>query len=180
MEGKIVELEGQKFSIGLPLNEQGDGLDWHDLLYQSNNWFSEISSWTSTRTKKGARSRWVFGGKDWQQITVGMSDLTLMDTVGFRPVITPLSEDGQIDADVFAGVAMGETVKMYTMLLDGKPVEISETPAIYNDEQIDFTDRYYGEQYLIPWTFCGNHAICTVNMLVSINLEDLINAGFTS
>lgn len=182
MKGKEIVLEGQKFVIGLPTNnKEEEGLDWHDVMYQSNNWFSQVASWTRSVFKKNSNSTsfWTFGGKDWEQKEKGTCELLIGPEVGFRPVLTPVREDGQVDPSVFEGIENGSVIKMYTLLVDGQPIEVKQMPRrLKEDEAFEFTDEFFGERFLIPWVFCGSHAMSTLVVLNDISQTELQEFGY--
>lgn len=63
---------------------------------------------------------------------------------GFCPILKPASKD------VFADIQDGYQVRMYTLVEGERPVHISEPGK--DPAQLVLTDRYFGDEYLIPWT----------------------------
>lgn len=69
----------------------------------------------------------------------------------FCPILQPIQKD------VFADIPGGEQVKMYTFMVDGHPVHKGE--QIKDLAQLTLTDRYFGDEYLIPWTISNGVAV---------------------
>ena len=78
---------------------------------------------------------------------------------------------------------------MFSMLVDEQPVKIQGSNAgcdtvarwtslLSGAGNIEFSDRYYGDEYLIPWYFVDNMAFSTVPLLVNISWQQLKNQGF--
>lgn len=66
-----------------------------------------------------------------------------------------------VQSSVFAGIPDGYQVHMYTLLKNGRPVRTGLTiPGIFlGEKQLEITDRYFGDEYLIPWTISGGIAV---------------------
>lgn len=70
----------------------------------------------------------------------------LPDYSNFCPVLQPT------DQEVFANVQAGQSVRMYTLLKNGKPVrtDTGRKSKFQNVSQLELTDRYYGESTSFP------------------------------
>ena len=109
--------------------------------------------------------------------------------IGFRPVLEPLGFESPVpnytleghnfqfnaicdltnllptlqpaEKDVFANIPDGYKIRMYAFLKDGKPVSINtpEKHELKEKRQLELTDRYYGDEYLVPWTISNGIAI---------------------
>lgn len=116
--------------------------------------------------------------------------------VGFRPALDPLgfdkfvpncSLDGQdfqfgalpgsrhfcpilqpAQGNIFTGVLNGQKAHMYTLLKDGKPVrtDINRKGKFQDIAQLEVTDRYYGDEFLIPWTISNGVAVADKSLLI--------------
>lgn len=70
---------------------------------------------------------------------------------GFCPILQPMREN------VFKDIAAGDKVKMYTFLEDGHPVHFGA--SIKDAGKLTLTDRYFGNEYLVPWTISNGVAV---------------------
>lgn len=70
---------------------------------------------------------------------------------GFCPILKPAFED------VFADFSGSYQVRMYTLVEGGRPVHFLEPGK--NTSQLELTDRYFGDEYLIPWTISKGIAV---------------------
>lgn len=116
--------------------------------------------------------------------------------VGFRPALDPLgfdefipncSLDGQdfqfgalpgsrhfcpilqpAQGSIFTGVLDGQKTHMYTLLKDGKPVrtDTNRKGKFQDIAQLEVTDRYYGDEFLIPWTISNGVAVADKSLLI--------------
>lgn len=78
--------------------------------------------------------------------------------IGVWPVLQPVKKD------LFANVATGLQVKMYT-IVDGQcPVHIEDT--VKDPTKLSLTDHYYGDEYLIPWTISNGVAVANQPLFV--------------
>ena len=59
---------------------------------------------------------------------------------------------------------------MYTLLKKGRPVRMdTNRKGKYQDvSQLKLTDRYFGEEYLIPWTISNGIAVANKVLLQKI------------
>lgn len=107
------------------------------------------------------------------------------ETIGFRPVLEPLGSFGAapnctldgvdfrlskipgtedfcpilkpVHEDLFKGIPDGQEVKMYTVMKNGRPIHPEEE---FKDETgLVLTDRYFGDEYLLPWVISNGVAI---------------------
>lgn len=85
----------------------------------------------------------------------------LPDSNNFCPVLQPVKED------IFSNVPVGQPVRMYTLLKDGKPIrtDTGRKGKFQNAAQLELTDRYYGDEYLIPWTIFNGIAVADKALL---------------
>ena len=85
----------------------------------------------------------------------------LPDYSNFCPVLQPINQD------VFANVQAGQSVRMYTLLKNGEPVrtDTGRKSKFQNVSQLELTDRYYGDEYLIPWTISNGMAVADKALL---------------
>lgn len=88
----------------------------------------------------------------------------LPDYSNFCPVLQPTNQD------VFANVQAGQSVRMYTLLKNGEPVrtDTGRKSKFQNVSQLELTDRYYGDEYLIPWTISNGMAVADRTLLQQI------------
>lgn len=125
-----------------------------------------------------------------------MLDKIVDKRVGFRPALDPLgfyeftpncsldSQDFQFGAlpgsrhfcpilqpalgSIFTGVLNGQKAHMYTLLKDGKPVrtDTNRKGKFQDIAQLEITDRYYGDKFLIPWTISNGVAVADKSLLI--------------
>lgn len=76
---------------------------------------------------------------------------------GFCPVLQP------VGYDVFADISDGSQVKMYTLIEDGRPVHVDG--GFKNAAKLTLTDRYFGDEYLVPWTISNGVAVANQALL---------------
>ena len=63
------------------------------------------------------------------------------------------TESGKADPAVFEGIPYGQTYSMGTLLVGGRPVRPDDSlDSGRRSARIELTDRYFGDEYLIPWT----------------------------
>lgn len=107
--------------------------------------------------------------------------------VGFRPVLEPLSSDAPtpnislegvdfqlttlpggegfcpilqpIQGNVFKDIPVGGKVRMYTLMEDGHPIHMDE--VVKDTSKVTLTDRYFGDEYLIPWVVSNGIAVAS-------------------
>lgn len=102
-------------------------------------------------------------------------------SVAFRPMLYPKMMTGILfDTAAFQNVPPGTEVRMFTMLMNGEPVQqYSRTCAKYIEgARLALTDKFYGLEYLISWKIQKNAAIATKNILRAVRVEDLIRQGY--
>ena len=159
------------------LDETGED----DTLWHWNNayfWGQEKPTDVSpTRAVRGYYSARRWGGSDAANRNVG---------VGFRPALEPLPSDTPIpnikldgidfqltslpggdfcpilqpvNKDVFSDITVGSEVRMYTFLNNGHPVPFSA--AVKDASKLTLTDRYFRNEYLIPWTISNGVAVAS-------------------
>ena len=81
---------------------------------------------------------------------------SLPEENGFRPVLQPTQEN------VFGDIPVGGKVRMYTFLEGGKPIHFGAT--VKDISKLTLTDRYYGDEFLIPWVISNGIAIASQSM----------------
>ena len=93
----------------------------------------------------------------------------------FNPILYPTNPDMSFNDSVFQDIPSGTQVRMYTLLSDGKPVEMDSgnLPSHIKGSELTFTDKFYGEQYLISWTI-SNGAAYASRPLLKISQDELI------
>ena len=159
------------------LDETGED----DTLWHWNNayfWGQEKPTDVSpTRAVRGYYSARRWGGSDAANRNVG---------VGFRPALEPLPSDTPIpnikldgidfqltslpggnfcpilqpvDKDVFSAITVGSEVRMYTFLNNGHPIPFGE--PVKDASKLTLTDRYFRNEYLIPWTISNGVAVAS-------------------
>lgn len=78
---------------------------------------------------------------------------------GFTPILTPALRP------LFKQIPNGKVVKMYTLLYKEKPVHPNSKDNIVitarEAECIKLTDKYFGDEYLIPWIISNGVAIAS-------------------
>ena len=150
---------------------------WKDMCF----WGSDVSTFgVSRRAVRGSRSARLWSNGDAAYRFVN---------IGFRPVLEPLASDNLVfnctldeqdfcwstipngkgfcpilqptQKNVFANVPDRQRVRMYTLLKKGRPVRMdTNRKGKYQDvSQLKLTDRYFGEEYLIPWTISNGIAV---------------------
>ena len=159
------------------LDETGED----DTLWHWNNayfWGQEKPTDVSpTRAVRGYYSARRWGGSDAANRNVG---------VGFRPALEPLPSDTPIpnikldgidfqltslpggnfcpilqpvNKDVFSDIMVGSEVRMYTFLNNGHPIPFGE--PVKDASKLTLTDRYFRNEYLIPWTISNGVAVAS-------------------
>lgn len=91
-------------------------------------------------------SSWVLDGECFQLDYIPGGD-------GFCPILQPVRES------VFADIPDDGHVRMYTFMEGGHPIPIGG-PVRYNSH-LTLTDRYFGDEYLIPWTISNGIAVAS-------------------
>lgn len=80
----------------------------------------------------------------------------------FYPILQPSLESA------FADIPDGQENRMYTLLKDGKPVrmDINRRRTFKNVAQLELTDRYFGDEYLISWIVSNGVAVADKPLLM--------------
>jgi len=90
----------------------------------------------------------------------------------FYPQLNP------IGSNPFLNIPDGTTVKMYTLLCNGKPVRQNrKKPAARAKGEISLTDQFYGEEYLISWVISNGVAVASRPALQGIGPDALKEQG---
>lgn len=71
----------------------------------------------------------------------------------FCPILQPMQEN------VFKDIPVGGKARMYTFLEGGKPIRVGAT--VKDISKLTLTDRYYGDEYLVPWTISNGIAVAS-------------------
>ena len=79
--------------------------------------------------------------------------LTSLPGGNFCPILQP------VDKDVFSAITVGSEVRMYTFLNNGHPIPFGE--PVKDASKLTLTDRYFGDEYLIPWTISNGIAVAS-------------------
>lgn len=92
--------------------------------------------------------------------------------VGFRPVLVP-------QKPLFEHLAEGTDVKMYTLMMGDTPVrmDMKNAPAFKQGGNLWLTDRYFGDNYLIPWIIKDGCAMASKDLLSNTLLSLLAQQG---
>lgn len=160
------------------LDEAGEdnGL-WH---------WKDIYFWGADRSASRITSRAVRGwvsARHWS----GDKATYRSANVGFRPVLEPLSSDVPIpnvrlegadfqlsslpggegfcptlqpmQGNVFGDIPVGSKVRMYTFTENGRPIHMDEPAKA--PSKLTLTDRYFGDEYLVPWVVSNGIAVAS-------------------
>ena len=79
--------------------------------------------------------------------------LTSLSGGNFCPILQPVNKD------VFSDIMVGSEVRMYTFLNNGHPIHFGE--PVKDASKLTLTDRYFGDEYLIPWTISNGIAVAS-------------------
>ena len=103
------------------------------------------------------------------------TDIRYSREIKLQPTLYPLTIDKDVDKTTFKDVARGAQVPMYTLLMDGKPVrQDRKTPAKYKaGSKLQFTDEFFGEEFLIYWEIQPYGATAVKPILRGITLKTL-------
>lgn len=79
----------------------------------------------------------------------------------FYPILQPA------DKDAFGGIPNGTTLRMYSVLKNGKPVRMDTNRLSKFRElsKLRLVDKYYGDEYLIPWVISNGIAVASRALL---------------
>lgn len=161
---QILDITGEKDSL------------WHwDTMYF---WGADYSG--SARNVRGWQSARYFHYH---------SDTYKNSTIGFRPILEPMCVDNPstnckldgvdfqlssipggvgfcpmlqpIQMDVFKDIPSGKQIRMYTILANGKPIRIGDGVKKSAKLTLTLTDRYFGDEYLVPWIITNGLAVAS-------------------
>jgi len=91
----------------------------------------------------------------------------------FYPQLSP------VGANPFASISDGTAVRMYTLLCNGEPVPQNEKkPIKWTKGKLSLTDRFYGDEFLIPWVISNGIAVASRPVLQGISPNALKDQGF--
>lgn len=177
---------GEREDVRNEWNKALDETGEDDALWHWNRMYflgAELSkNDTSTCAIWGYRS-----ARNWGYYTA----TTKFTHVGFRPALEPLSSDTpapNINLDgiefhlssipggegfcpilqptqnnVFKNIPVGDRVRMYALTENGRPVHMDE--QVKDITKLTLTDRYYGDEYLVPWVISNGVAVAAKSML---------------
>ena len=159
-------------------NEENSLWHWKDMFF----WGQEVSACVaSTRAVRGYSSAryWGYYHAPYRHVNVGFrpaleplpSDtptpniklddidfqLTSLPGGNFCPILQP------VDKDVFSAITVGSEVRMYTFLYNGHPIPFGE--PVKDASKLTLTDRYFGDEYLIPWTISNGVAVVNKSLI---------------
>lgn len=77
--------------------------------------------------------------------------LTSLPGGDFCPILQPT------DKSVFSDIPVGSKIRMYTFMESGHPICFGE--PVKDAAKLTLTDRYFGDEYLIPWTISNGVAV---------------------
>lgn len=154
---------------------------WH--LKGTYFWGADMSFYSASR----CAVRGYFSARTWNSFTATYRDAN----VGFRPVLEPLLSDNPIpninldginfqlsslpggegfcpilqsaQGNVFKDVPAGGKVRMYTFVEGGKPIHFGAT--VEDANKLTLTDRYFGDEYLVPWVISNGIAVASQSLL---------------
>lgn len=106
--------------------------------------------------------------------------------IDFRPALYPQVKlkDGnsRFTAEAFGGLSDGQEVRMYTLIMNGKPVRqdmpYHRLTKYKAGAQLALTDQYYGEEYLISWIIHHGCAFAAKDIIRDVPAAELIRQGF--
>lgn len=75
---------------------------------------------------------------------------------GFSPILQPIQEN------VFKDIPVGGKVRMYTFTENGRPIHMDK--PVKDPAMLTLTDRYYGDEFLIPWTISNGVAVVSQSL----------------
>ena len=83
--------------------------------------------------------------------------LTSLPGGNFCPILQPVNKD------VFSDIMVGSEVRMYTFLNNGHPIPFGE--PVKDASKLTLTDRYFGDEYLVPWTISNGVAVVNKSLI---------------
>ena len=92
-------------------------------------------------------------------INLDGTDLQLSSIPGdddFCPILQPIQKNA------FKDIPVGGMVRMYTFMENGRPIHIKE--PIKDINKLILTDRYFGDEYLIPWIISNGVAVVSQSL----------------
>lgn len=82
------------------------------------------------------------------------------------------TENGRVLPAVFEGIPFGQTYRMGTLLVGGRPVRPDDSlDSGRRNARIELTDQYFGDEYLIPWTVKAGFALTECPLLATARRE---------
>lgn len=160
-----------------------DDAFWH--WKDAGFWGADISAYGTERALRVYRGYYSARFCD-NLISASYRDVRL----GFRPALEPLSPDNPtpninldgvdfqlnslpggknfcpilnpIQGDVFKDISAGDKVRMYTFTEDGHPIHMDE--PVKDPSKLTLTDRYYGDEFLVPWVISNGIAVASQSL----------------
>ena len=103
----------------------------------------------------------------------------------FRPTLVPMKESSdnggyKPDTGVFSALEPGQSVRMYSLTMDGQPILIQEdsTYPYKPGAALSFSDHYYGDKYLIEWNIRDGKAVASWPILRDISKDEIMEQEF--
>ena len=153
---------------------------WSEMYF----WGADISALeASYRAARGYHS-----ARFWNDSNCAMNRYA---NVGFRPALEPLPSDSPIpnvnldgadfqltslpggdgfcpilqptQGNVFKDISVGGKVRMYAFTEDGYPIHMDK--PVKDPSRLTLTDRYYGDEFLIPWAISNGVAVASKSLL---------------
>lgn len=76
---------------------------------------------------------------------------------GYCPILQPVNRKS------FEDISDGQQLKMYTLMEGGHPIHFEA--AIKDVSKLTLTDRYFGDEYLVPWVIYNGVAVAAKSIL---------------
>jgi hypothetical protein len=79
----------------------------------------------------------------------------------FYPILQSVAQNA------FSGIPNGTELRMYSLLKDGKPVRMdtNRQPKFRKLSQLQLVDKYYGDEFLVPWVISNGVAVASRALL---------------
>lgn len=193
-QGKIITLEGQRFCLTLPGGDEAYN-DWDEAAKAYKNFQGKASpwgkagSWTCEHRKAAPYQIVVRGalaeGQDKTKANISamhwanpeQAKCGFVSPVGFRPMLIPVDKAGNIDPTVFSGIEDGTVLKMYSLLINGKPMRAAKCLTYEMGADLTLTDTYFDKGYLLSWIIFNGKALALRNLVKGIDWGDLERMG---
>ena len=171
---RIFDLDGEKYSISVPWEKD---VNLCQVVYYKSHLRRDVE--LSFLADTGRTSSFCQALKEDDFSICPIPKSRAESGIGFRPFMRmggwPFDEQGPT-----FGLRKGTVRKMFSLLVDDKPVQVSSAPPVSWSQikadgpgKISFSDKYYGRDYLLPWVFVNDFAICAINVLTDISWDEL-------